>query len=115
MSPASITPIRVARVIASSWSWVTTTKVTPVVFLDLDQLELGLLAQLLVERAERLVEQQQLRPLGQRAGERDALALAAGQLVRLAPAIAFKLDEASISATRALMLGLAGMPSRLRP
>ena len=52
--------------------------------LDVHELELGLLAQLLVERAERLVEQQHLRLLGERAGERDALALAAGQLVRLA-------------------------------
>ncbi len=52
--------------------------------LQVHQLELRVLAQLLVERAERLVEQQQLRPLHQRARERDALALAAGQLVRLA-------------------------------
>ena len=52
--------------------------------LQIDQLELRVLAQLLVERAERLVEQQQLRTLHQRARERDALALAAGQLVRLA-------------------------------
>ena len=52
--------------------------------LDLHQLELGLLAQLLVERAERLVEQQELRPLGEGAGQRDALALAARELVRLA-------------------------------
>ena len=52
--------------------------------LDVHELELGVLAQLLVERAERLVEQQQLRLLGERAGERDALALAAGELMRLA-------------------------------
>ena len=52
--------------------------------LQVHQFELGLLAQLLVERAERLVEQQHLRPLGDRAGERHALALAAGELVRLA-------------------------------
>ena len=50
------------------------------------QLEPGLLAQFVVERRERLVEQQHLRPLGQRARKRDALALAAGQLVRLARA-----------------------------
>ena len=48
------------------------------------QLDLHLLAQLLVERRQRLVEQQHLRPHHQRAGQRDALALAAGQLVRAA-------------------------------
>ena len=52
--------------------------------LDVHDLELRLLAQLLVERAERLVEQQQLRLLGERAGERHALALAARELMRLA-------------------------------
>ena len=39
-----------------------------------------LLAHLGVERAERLVEQQHARAHRQRAGERDALALAAGKL-----------------------------------
>ena len=39
-----------------------------------------LLAHLGVERAERLVEQQHARAHGERAGERDALALAAGKL-----------------------------------
>ena len=41
-----------------------------------------LLAHLGVERAERLVEQQHLGLDGQRAGQRDALALAAGELGR---------------------------------
>ena len=45
-------------------------------------LELHVLAQLLVERAERLVHQHELRLEHQRAGERDALLLAAGKLVR---------------------------------
>ena len=76
--------MRSAMVIASSWSWVTTTKVRPEILLQVHQLELRLLAQLLVERAERLVEQQHLGPLGDRAGQRHALALAAGKLVRLA-------------------------------
>src|SRR5229473_3192108 len=61
--------------------------------LQVHQLELGLRAQLLVEGGERLVEQQHLRPLHQRAGERHALALAAGQLVRLAPGERLELDE----------------------
>ena len=50
--------------------------------LDRHQLELGLLAQLLVERAERLVEQQHLGLLDQRAGQGNPLALPAGELVR---------------------------------
>ena len=48
--------------------------------------DLHLLAQLQVERAERLVEQQHLRVVHERARERDALALAAGELHRLAAA-----------------------------
>ena len=56
------------------------------VLLDLLELDLHLLAQLQVERAERLVEQQHARAVHDRAGERDALALAAGELVRPAPA-----------------------------
>ena len=50
--------------------------------LDLVELDLHLLAQLEVERAEGLVEQQDARPVHERARERDALALAAGQLAR---------------------------------
>ncbi len=41
-------------------------------------------AQLEVERAERFVEQQRARVVDQRAGQRDALLLAAGQLGGLA-------------------------------
>ncbi len=52
--------------------------------LDVGDLELRLLAQLLVERAERLVEQQNLGLPGERPRESHALALAAGKLVRLA-------------------------------
>jgi hypothetical protein len=47
-------------------------------FLRLTQFQLHLLARLLVERAERLVQQPDLRPLDQHPGERDPLALAAG-------------------------------------
>ncbi len=61
--------------------------------LQADQLELRVLAQLLIERAQGLIEQQQLRPLDQRARERDALALAAGQLVRFALGEAAELHE----------------------
>ena len=48
--------------------------------LDRLQLDLHLLAQLEVERAERLVEEEHLRPVHDRARERDALSLAAGEL-----------------------------------
>ena len=53
---------------------------------DVLDLELHLLAQLLVERAERLVHQHELGLEDQRAGKRDALLLAAGELA--GPAVA---------------------------
>ena len=53
----------------------------PDLVLDRLQLDLHLLAQLQVEGAERLVEQQHLRTVDERAGQRDALALTAGELV----------------------------------
>ena len=49
------------------------------------ELELHLLAQLEVERAERLVEQQHPGPVHERPGKRDALSLATRQLAGLAP------------------------------
>ncbi len=51
---------------------------------DFHQFQLHLRTQFLVQRAHRLVEQQQLRPLGQRTCQRHALTLTAGQLMRLA-------------------------------
>ena len=58
-------------------------------------LELHGLAQLAVERAERLVEQQQARIEDDRAGERDPLLLAARELARQALAVALQLDQAA--------------------
>ena len=78
---------------ASPWSCVTKTKVMPSCLLQRLQLLLHLLAELEIERAERLVEQQHLRPVDQRAGKRDALALAAGELRRAALLIAGELDH----------------------
>ena len=52
--------------------------------LDALELELHHLAQLEVERAERFVEQQRAGVVHQRAGQRDALLLTAGELGRLA-------------------------------
>ncbi len=63
------------------------------VLLDALELDLQLLAQAQVERAERLVEQQRARAVDERAGERDALLLAAGQLGRLALAEVAELHE----------------------
>ena len=56
-----MTAIASAIVIASSWSCVTWTNVMPSVVLDALQLELHLLAELQVERAERLVEEEHAR------------------------------------------------------
>ena len=58
--------------------------------LALDRLQLGLhlLAQLQVEGAERLVEQQHLGPVDDRPRQRHPLSLAAGELVRLALGVA---------------------------
>ena len=54
------------------------------IFVDMLDFILHMLAKLLVERAERLVHQNQLRLEHQRARQRDALLLAARQLCRLA-------------------------------
>ena len=54
----------------------------PVRCLEVLQLELHLLAELQVERAERLVEQESGRPVHERSGKRDPLLLAAGELRR---------------------------------
>ena len=60
---------------------------------DVDQLELGLLAQLLVQRTQGLVQQQQLGPLGQAARQRHTLLLTARELVRLAPGVGRELHQ----------------------
>ena len=70
--------------------------------LDRLELDLHLLAELQVERAERLVEQKHARRVDDRARERDALALASRELHRLARAEVFQPDEAQ-SLRRALV------------
>ena len=52
--------------------------------LQVDELDLQLLAELRVECCERLVEQQHRRMRDERARDRNALLLAAGELVRIA-------------------------------
>ncbi len=71
------------------------------------QLHLHALAQLEVERAERLVEQQHLGLVGDGAGERDALLLAAGHLGRQALGIAAMPTVSSACATMPAMSDLA--------
>ena len=57
------------------------------------ELDLHVLAQLQVERGERLVEQQHLRVVDERPGDRDALLLPAADLVGLLVLVAVHLDE----------------------
>ena len=78
--------------------------------LDVLQLELHLLAELQVEGAERLVEQQRRGPVDERAGERDALLLAAGELARLALLEALEAHRPDRLRDALLRLG-AGRPS----
>ena len=65
----------------------------PDVTVDLGQLDLEPLAELQVERAERLVEQQDRRTLDERPRDRDALLLAAGELRGHAVAERLEADE----------------------
>ncbi len=79
-----MTAIRCPIVIASTWSWVTYIVVIPSRCVQLDQLEPRLDAQLRVEVGERLVHQERVRLADDRARERDALPLPAGELARVA-------------------------------
>ena len=82
--------------------------------LGLEQLELDLhlLAELAIERAERLVEQQHAGPIDERPGERHPLLLAAGQLARLAGREVAHLDHVERIADTVgdLRLGDAALP-----
>jgi hypothetical protein len=62
--------------------------------LDALELELHVLAQLDVERAQRLVQEQRRRPVDQRPGERHPLLLPAGELRRTPPLVALQRDHA---------------------
>ena len=65
----------------------------PELLLELLQLDLELLAELEVERTERLVQQQSLRAIHERPSKRDPLPLAARQLRGLAAAVAPQAHE----------------------
>ena len=77
-----MTTMRSASARASSWPWVTKSVVILEALLQVADLLAQALAQVLVEAGEGLVEEQDLRLEHERAGERDALLLAAGELVR---------------------------------
>ena len=83
-----MTAIRSAIDIASSWSCVTSSVVTCDLLVQPAQPLAQLGADLRVQRAERLVEQQHARLDGQRARQRHPLALAAGELVGVALGVA---------------------------
>ena len=68
-----------------------------------------------VERAERLVHQQDLRIADQHLGEADALALAAGQHVRIALAERAEPDAGRASPARARAPRARGVPGGLQP
>ena len=86
----------------------------PDLLLDALELDLHLLAQLEVERTERLVEQQDGRLVDERPRQRDALGLAAGDLGRLARVEARQLDELEHLAHAALT-SLSLTPLRRSP
>ena len=90
--------IRVAIESASSWSCVTNTKVVPTCRWIRDSSACICLAELEVERAERLVEQEHRRPLGQGPCQRDPLLLPAGHLGRQATAQAGQPDQLEVLA-----------------
>ena len=90
--------IRVAIDRASSWSWVTNTNVVPDLAMDPRQLGLHLLAELEIERTERLVEEQDGRSLGEGTRQRDALLLPAGHLGGHPPVESAESDEVEVLA-----------------
>jgi hypothetical protein len=78
MRPSFITTIQSETASASAWSWVRRSR-EPDLALDAAQLAAHLEPQPRIKIAERLVEQEHLRPSGERAGDRDPLLLAAGE------------------------------------
>ena len=77
------------------------------------ELDLHFLAQLQVERAQRLIEQQHLGMIDERARQRHALALPAGELRRPAPALRVQLHQLEHFA-RALLRARSAATPRTR-
>ena len=105
-----MTAMRSDMTSASSWSWVMKSVVSPRRRCRRRTSSLHLLAQLAVERAERLVEQQQPRLEHGGAGQRDALLLAAGELVGQALGHAGELDHVQRLLRPALAISAFAMP-----
>ena len=101
--------------IASSMSWVTKTIVLRSSLLQAQELVLQPLAVDRVDRAERLVHQHQRRVGGERAGHADALALAAGELrrVAVAPCRPVEADRARAARRRARAMRVVSQPEQL--
>ena len=102
--PSRSTATRSASESASSWSWVTSSVVVDDSRRILATSSRTLAAQLRVERGERLVQQHDLGFDRERAGQGDALLLAAGELVGIAarePAEADELEQLVDSLPRA--------------
>ena len=78
------------------------------------QLDLHLLAQLLVERRERLVQQQDARLEHDRARQRHALPLAAGELVELRARQAPELDQLERAVRRGPSISARGDAPQLK-
>ena len=89
--------MRVDRNTASGIEWVTKTTVLPVCVPQLQQLLVEVVADDLVERAERLVHQQQVGVEGQRAGDRGALLHAARELPGKFVLEAGEVDEVEVA------------------
>ena len=85
MRPGAVlnTKMRSERNSASSMLWVTNTTVAPGARPDREKILLQLLARLRIERAERLVHEDENGLAHQRARDADALLHAAGQLMRI--------------------------------
>ena len=96
-----ITMMRSASTIASSTSWVTMTSVGFESAHSVEQMILQVGAGERVERGERLVQQQHLRPRHQRARNGDALRLPAGQFARPYLRLVGQADARERSARRA--------------
>ena len=72
-------------------------------------------ADLGVERGERLVEEEELRPGGEGAGEGDALLLAAGELEGVAGAEVGEADDAEHLGDAGVGVGAWAVPAMRRP
>ena len=112
MAPSSMTAIRSATSMASSWSWVTRT----VVWWTSSCRRRSQIAQLLahpgVERAEGLVEQEHLGLDGEGPGEGHALALPARELARVAVGQPVELHQRESSSTRSRVSPLGRLRMR---